>query len=189
MIPDCPHCRPFDELPEFDVALPSPSMIALRLGKVRTWFLRFDVSSDLPNEPLLFRPVRVPDARLANAALASGDRKHTVVHGQYQNTILLPGREVEPDLVATKNSPRAVCWVLRHSVNGGIPVPADDHVRTFSVEWRNEDNRHAGDKFSKRVRTEPFQSYATTRFNKSVEMVPKRLEVENLMAVTFGVDK
>lgn len=58
---------------------------------------RFDVESNLPNERLLFRPVRVPDARLANAALASGNKKDSVICWLYKKAVLLRGSEIEPD--------------------------------------------------------------------------------------------
>jgi len=57
------------------------------------------------------------------------------------------------------------------------------------VEWCDEDNGHAGKRFRLTIPTELLKCYAASRFNKSIEMISKTPEVENLVTITFGVDK
>jgi hypothetical protein len=113
MIPHDPHCRPFDQLPMFNIPLPSPPVMASAPWNLSFWLPRLHITSDLPNEPLLFRAVRVPDSRLANPALASWNRKNSVVQWLDQETVLLRGSEIEPDWITTKYSSGSVWWFLR----------------------------------------------------------------------------
>jgi hypothetical protein len=57
------------------------------------------------------------------------------------------------------------------------------------MEWRDEDNRNFWQKLRQTISTETLQGDATAGFNKSIEVVTKRPEVENLMTITLGVNK